>query len=134
MDVLLRATHHEEGMQGVLQGGRMTDLEPVEPGAILPRGARPVLPAGRWPAAGLSRSRTIVASGIRALTRGPLLPVSALTVTVVAAAKAAGMAARLARRTGAPVGAEVTGDLPGTAAPDATLQVSWTHVEMRWRW
>ena len=112
----------------------MTDLEPVEPDAILPRGARPVLPPDRRPATGPSRSRTVVATGIRALTSGPLLSVSALTVTAVAAARAAGMVARLARRTGAPAGSEVVGRIPGAPAPDATLQVSWTHVEVRWRW
>ena len=112
----------------------MTDLEPVEPDAVLPRGAPPVVPADRWPVTGPSRSRTIVASGIRALTRGPLLSVSALTVTAVAAAKAAGTVARLARSTGAPVGPETIGRTPGAPAPVPTLYVSWTHVEVRWRW
>ena len=75
----------------------MTDLEPVEPGAVLPRGARIDLPPGPWPAAGSWRRRTIVTSGIRALTsRGPVLSVSALTVTAVVAAKVAGLAARMA--------------------------------------
>ena len=111
----------------------MTDLEPVEPDVILPRGARPVRLPDRWPAAGLSRSRAIVASGIRALTRGPLRFASALTLTAVAAAKAAGMAARMAQWTGAPVGPEVIGRIPAAPAPPATLQVSWTHVEVRWR-
>ena len=112
----------------------MTDLEPVEPGGILPRGAGPVLPADRWPAAGLSRSRTVVASALRALTRGPVLSVSALTVTAVVAAKVAGLAARMAGWNRAPVGPEVVGRIPGLPAPDATLQVSWTHVEVRWHW
>ena len=112
----------------------MTDLEPVEPDAVLPRGARPVVPPDRSPATGLSRSRTIVATGIRVLTSGPLLSVSALTVTAVAAARAAGMVARLVRSTGAPAGPEVVGRIPGAPAADATLQVSWTHVEVRWRW
>ena len=112
----------------------MTDLEPVEPDAVLPRGARSAVPADRWPVTGPSRSRTIVASGIRALTRGPLLSVSALTVTAVVAAKVAGLAARMAGWNRAPVGPEVVGRIPGAPAPDVTLQVSWTHVEMRWRW
>jgi hypothetical protein len=72
----------------------MTDLEPVEPGAVLPRGARIDLPPERWPTAGSSSRRAIVTSGIRALTsRGPVLSVSALTVTAVVAAKVAGLAA-----------------------------------------
>jgi hypothetical protein len=84
-------------------------------------------------AARLSRSRTIVASGIPALTRGPLLSVSALAVTAVAAAKAAGMAARTAEENGAP-GPEVIGRTPGTPAPDVTFKGTWTRVEMWWRW
>ena len=113
----------------------MTDLEPVEPDAVLPRGARIDLPPERWPAAGSWRRRTIVTSGIRALTsRGPVLSVPALTVTAVVAAKVAGLAARMAGWNRAPVGPEVVGRIPGAPAPDVTLQVSWTHVEMRWRW
>ena len=112
----------------------MTDLEPVEPGAVLPRSARIDLLPERWPTAGSSRGRTIVTSGIRALTsRGPVLSVSALTVTAVVAAKVAGSAARMAGWNRAPVGPEVVGRIPGAPAPDVTLQVSWTHVEMRWR-
>ncbi len=111
----------------------MTDLEPVEPGAILPRGARPVFPSDRWPSSRLSRGRTIVASGIRALTRGPLPSVSALAVTAVAAAKAAGIAARTVREIGAS-GREVVGRTPGMPAPDVTFQVTWTRVEVWWRW
>jgi hypothetical protein len=112
----------------------MTDLEPVEPGAVLPRGARVDLRPGRWPTTGSSTARTIVTSGIRALTsRGPVLSVSALTVTAVVAAKVAGLAARMAGWDRAPVGPEVVGRIPGGPAPDVTVQVSWTHVEMRWR-
>ena len=116
----------------------MTDLEPVEPDAVLPGAARPVaLPQAR-PAAG-SRSRTIVAAGIRALTSGSLLPVAALTVTAVTAARAAAAIARLARGDGMPAGPGVVGRVPGAPAPGATsqvstLQVSWTQVEVRWRW
>jgi len=119
--------------QVAAQGGRVTDLEPVEPDAILARDARPVVPPGRWPAAG-SSGRTLVAAGIRALTKGPLLSVSALTVTAVAAAKAVEIAARIAGWNGGPVGPEVIGRGPTAPAPPPTLQVSWTHVEMRWRW
>jgi hypothetical protein len=52
----------------------------------------------------------------------------------VVAAKVAGLAARMAGWNRAPVGPEVVGRIPGAPAPDVTLQVSWTHVEMRWRW
>ncbi|MGY1679267.1 hypothetical protein [Geodermatophilus sp. SYSU D01176] len=112
----------------------MTDLEPVEPDAILARGARPVVPSGRRAVAGSTRGRGIVASGIRALASGPLLSASALTVTAVAAAKAVEIAARVAGWSRAPVRPEVIGRAPTAPAPPPTLQVSWTHVEVRWRW
>ncbi len=112
----------------------MTDLEPVEPDAILARGARPVVREGREPVAGSSRGRRLVAAGIRALTSGPLLSASALTVTAVAAAKAVEMAVRVAVWSGAPVGPEVIGRVPAAPTPPPTLQVSWTHVEVRWHW
>lgn len=115
----------------------MTDLEPVEPvepDAVLARGARPVVRAGREPVAPSSRGRRLVASGIRALTSGPLLSASALTVTAVAAAKALEIAARMAGWHGAPVGRDVVDRVPSVPAPPPALQVSWTHVEVRWRW
>lgn len=113
----------------------MTDLEPVEPDAVLPRGARSDLPPQRWSTAGWSRRRTIVASGIRALAgRGPVRAVSALAVTAVVAAEVAGLAARTAGWNRAPVGPEAVGRIPGAPAADVTLQISWTHVEVRWRW
>ncbi|MBM7809020.1 hypothetical protein JOD57_004857 [Geodermatophilus bullaregiensis] len=112
----------------------MTDLEPVEPDAVLPRAARPVV----HPAAGSSGSRAVVAAGIRALAGGPLLPVAALAVTAVTAARVAAAIARLARGHATPAGPAVVGRVPGAPAPGATqvstLQVSWTQVEVRWRW
>jgi hypothetical protein len=112
----------------------MTDLEPVQPSAILPRDAGRVVPRGPWAAVSLSRTRTIVASRIRALGAGPLLPVSALAVAAIAAARAVERAARVARPSAGTVGPEVIGRIPGEPASGAMLQVAWTHVEMRWRW
>jgi hypothetical protein len=75
----------------------------------------------------------IVASGMRALITRPLLPASALAVAAWAAAKAATGAAGRGRATPGPVGAEAVGRMLSTGAPGATLEVSWTHVEMQWR-
>jgi hypothetical protein len=109
----------------------MADLEVVEPGAILPRRERAAVAPGLWAAAGLFRGRTLVASGRRILTAGPLLPVSMIAVAAVAAAKAAG---RLARMTGAnsePVGSQAVGRPLAAPAQGARLQVSWSYVEVR---
>ena len=112
----------------------MADLEPVEPSAILPRRRRAAGAAGSWTAAGLSRARSLVASGRRILTAGPRLPVSMLAVAAVVAAKAAGSVSRM---TGAnrepPVGSQAVGRPPAAPAQGARLQISWTYVEVRSR-
>lgn len=102
----------------------MTDLEPVEPSAILPRGGA-VPPQG---GAGHPARRAIVATARRVLGGGPLLPASVLAVAAVAAARAA---ERLAR-TAVPPRGEGIGDL-GAPVRNATLQVTWSYVEVRWR-
>jgi hypothetical protein len=75
----------------------------------------------------------IVASGIRALTARRLLPASALAVAAWAAAKAAAGVAGRGRGIRGPVGDEAVGRILSPVPPGATLEVSWTHVEMRWR-
>ncbi len=110
----------------------MTGLERAEPGALVLRDATSVVPPPPW-AARLAKSRMIVASGMHALTTGPLLPASALAVAAWAAAKAA---ARAAGRGESPRGRAMPGSVgrvPGPVAPGARLEVSWTHVEVRWR-
>ena len=105
----------------------MTDLEPVEPGAVVRRGAGRVVVPQRWPAARSPRPRTIVASGIRALATAPLLPVAALAVTAAAAVEAAVRVARLSREDARPGGRDA-----GDRGPASTwVHVSWTHVEIR---
>ncbi len=111
----------------------MTGIEPVEPDAILPRGCAfrprpgPVAAPGCPGGAG-SSPRGFVPSPKDTVSR------SALAFTAVAAAKAAGTAVRMVKANGAPVGPEVVGRIREAPALDATLEVSWTRVEMRWRW
>ena len=75
----------------------------------------------------------IVASGLRALTTRPLLPASALAVAAWIAARAAAGAAGRGRGARGPVGADAVGRILNPVAPPATLEVSWTYVELRWR-
>ena len=105
----------------------MTDLEPVPPGAVVHRAPGRVVVPERWPAARWPGPRTLVASGVRALTTRPLLPVAALAVTAVAAVEAAVRVARLSRWDGRPGGPDAGGRGPGPT----WVQVSWTHVEIR---
>ena len=112
----------------------MADLEPVEPSdAILPRRERPVVGQGLWAAAGHSRGRTLIASGRRILTAGPLVPVSMLTVWTVAAAKAVRRVACMAGANREPVMSQAVGRPLAAPARGARLQVSWTYVEVRSR-
>ena len=110
----------------------MSDLEPVEPGAVVRRGAGRAVVPERWPATGRPRSRALVAARVRALTT-ELLPVAALAVTAVTAARAAVRAVGTTRRDGRPDGRVLSGRDPASPAPAATVQVSWTHVEIRLR-
>jgi hypothetical protein len=107
----------------------MTDLEPVRPRATVLRGARRVVVPDRWSAVASSGSRALVASRLRALATGPLLPVSALAVTAAAAARAVTRVARQTRWSER-IGREVRDRSPGPLVPGATLQVSWTHLEI----
>ena len=75
----------------------------------------------------------IVASGLRNLTNKPLLPASALAVAAWVAARAAAGAAGRGRGARGPVGADAVGRILNPVAPRATLEVSWTYVELRWR-
>ena len=108
----------------------MPHEEPVEPSAIYAADGSRVpapRPAGAQPAV----PRTLLPAMVRALTAGPMLTASAFAVAAVAAAKAAGMAGRLM----APAAWRALGDVtnPGSgSAPAGGVQISWTHVEIRW--
>ncbi len=73
----------------------------------------------------------IVASGLRALTTRPLLPASALAVAAWVAVRAAAGAAGRGRAARGPLAADAVGRILNPVAPRA-LEVSWTHVEVRW--
>ena len=113
-------------------GGDMTEVEPVEPGAIVLRDATGVVPPSHR-AGGRARRRMIVASGVRALTTSPLLPASAVAVAAWVAARAVAGAADRGRAARGPIPADAIGRVLNPVAPRATLEVSWTHVEVRWR-
>ena len=110
----------------------MTDVDPVGPGAIVLRDAASVVsPSQR--AVGRASRRMIVASGMRALTTSPLLPASVLAVAAWVAARAAAGVAGRGRAARGSVGADAVGRVLNPVAPRTTLEVSWTHVDVRWR-
>lgn len=117
---------------GATGGEGMTDVDPVGPGAIVLWDATGVVSPNRR-AAGRARRRMIVASGMRALTTRPLLPASAVAVAAWIAARVAAGAAGRGRAARGPVGADAVGRILNPVAPRARLEVSWTHVEVRWR-
>jgi hypothetical protein len=106
----------------------MTEHEPIEPSAILaPDGT--VIPyrsglSGAVPAA----PRNAVSEFVQAASTGPLLAATAFAVTAVAAAKAAEMAGRMAWHVAQ---GAFDGGRPGRP-PGGGVEVTWTHVEIRW--
>ena len=110
----------------------MTVVEPVEPGAIVRWDATGVVSSPRW-AVRLVRRRMIVASGVRAATAKPLVPATALAVAAWAAARLAAGSAGRGRAIRGSVVAEAVGRVVGPVLPGATIEVTWTHLEMRWR-
>jgi hypothetical protein len=107
----------------------MTNEGPVEPSAVFDAHGVPVVyreqprPA---PAAAVRRSLQPVLA--RAAAAGPLLTTAAFLATGAAAAKVAEMAGRMMRQTAwgaVDVGRGRQGRLGG-------VEVSWTHVEIRW--
>ena len=111
----------------------MTEHEPIEPSAILARdgtlipyrsglsGAVPAAPRNAAP-------RNAVSEFVQAASSGPLLAAKALAVTAVAAAKAAEMAGRMAWHVAQ---GAFDGSRPGRP-PGGGVEVTWTHVEIRW--
>jgi hypothetical protein len=110
----------------------MRDVDPDGPGAIVLRDATTVVAPSQLEAE-RGRRRMIVASGMRALTAGPLLPGSALAVAAWIAARVAAGAAGRRRAARGPVACYAVGRVLNPVAPRATLEISWTHVEVRRR-
>ena len=107
----------------------MTNERPVEPSAIFAAdGTRIPYRNGRAPAATSGLSRSLLPALVRAATAGPFLTASALVLTGAAAAKAAEVAGRLLEQAG--WGAVDVSR--GRRGVPGGLEVSWTHVEIRW--
>jgi hypothetical protein len=107
----------------------MTNERPVEPSAIFTAdGTRIPYRNGPTPAATSGMPRSLLPALVRAATAGPFLTASALVLTGAAAAKAAEVAGRLLEQA-AWAAVDVS---RGRRAVPGGLEVSWTHVEIRW--
>jgi hypothetical protein len=107
----------------------MTDEKPIEPSAVFAAdGTR--IPHRHGPASAATPgvSRPPVPALVRAATRGPLLTASVLAVAGVAAARAAEAVGRIAWQA---AWAAVDGRQERRAVPGG-LEISWTHIEIRW--
>ena len=109
----------------------MSHEEPVEPSDIYAAdGSR--VPASRSGGAEPALARSLLPAMVRALTAGPMLTASAFAVAAVAAAKAAGAAGRLMGPSAWQAWRDATTPGSGTAPGGSGVQISWTHVEIRW--
>jgi hypothetical protein len=108
----------------------MTDRKPIEPSAVLaPDGTRVAHRRGPARVAASGATGALLPTLVRAATRGHLLTASVLGVAGAAAAQAAGVAARTAWRA-----ARAAADAgPVQRAGPGGVEISWTHVEIRWR-
>ncbi|MDP9430751.1 MAG: hypothetical protein M3Q47_18670 [Actinomycetota bacterium] len=107
----------------------MTDEKPIEPSAVFTAdGTRVPYRHGTALPATSGVSRPPLPALIRAATSGPLLTASVLAVAGVAAAKAAEAAGRIAWQA---TWAVVDGRRERRAVP-VGLEISWTHIEIRW--
>ena len=105
----------------------MTDHEPIEPSAIVAvDGTR--VPTRPGPASPFTGSGSLLPTLVRAATSSPLRTASVLALTAAAALKAAEVAGRLASRGPS----MAVGSSPGQHAGVRALEVSWTHIEIRW--
>lgn len=103
----------------------MTNDRPIEPSAIYAADGTRV-PYREEPSPVVPRS--LLPALLRVATAGPFLTASAVLLTSAAAARAAEAAARMLRQaTGAPVESHW-----GRRTVPGGLEVSWTHVEIRW--
>jgi hypothetical protein len=106
----------------------MTDQQPIEPDAIIGTDGAAVPYRRAESLAPAIAPRALIPTMARVATAGPMLTLSALALTAVAAAKAVEMTGRMALQlAGSPArtGAEI-GMVPGR------VEVTWTRVEIRW--
>lgn len=107
----------------------MTDEKPIEPSAVFAAdGTRVPHQRGTPLPATWGVSRPALPALVRAVAGGPLLTASVLAVAGVAAAKAAEAVSRIAWEA---AWAAVEGRAEQRAVPGG-VQISWTHVEIRW--
>ena len=123
-------------MEGT-RSGRMEDAmtnEPVEPSEVYTReGDRVPAPRGAADLPAALRSLTPGQLGkavVRAATAGPVLTASAFAAAALAAVKAAELAGRMAWPGAAQAWQQAPGS--GSATLPGGVQISWTHVEIRW--
>ena len=116
----------------------MSHGEPVEPSAVIvPSASRLPSPKGppegptRWQLSQPSTGRRLVPLMVRALTGGNLATLSALAVVAIAAARAAVLAGRPSWPGGGTVRRAAENPVHRTT-PGGGVQISWTHVEVRW--
>jgi hypothetical protein len=106
----------------------MTEHEPIEPSAILARDGTVIPYRSGLSGAVTAAPRNAVSEFVQAASTGPLLAATAFAVTAVAAAKAAEMAGRMAWHVAQ---GAFDGSRPGRP-PGGGVEVTWTHVEIRW--
>lgn len=102
----------------------MSDEDPVEPSAILTPDGRRIPYAARAEAV-VPAPRGVLSRLTRAATAGPVLAASALALAAVAAAKAGELAGRMAWQA-------ALGSSPAPPSVPGRVEISWTHVEIRW--
>ena len=109
--------------------------EPIEPSEVytrdgdrVPSGSSPALPAGLPQLTPARLGRAVV----RAATAGPLITASAFAAAALAAVKAAELAGRMAWPGAAQAWRQAAGPGSGSATLPGGVQISWTHVEIRW--
>ncbi|HEX2074782.1 MAG TPA: hypothetical protein VHF92_13435 [Geodermatophilus sp.] len=106
----------------------MTNDEPVEPSAIYARDGRRLPYARATAAATPAVSRRLLPGLARVASAGPLLTASAVAVAAMAATKVAEVAGRMALQ----VARDALEAGSGRASSGPGVEISFTHVEIRW--